>query len=224
MLEDFPISSGVLDSKELIRSRFQSQLPLQDFVVLKSFLPGRLAWSIYKEICTSKFSTWCGYSKTGDPDDLESGFIDPNEEWSFVTVHERPLEKIDGLDEFADSFTDPLVLKHLSNLTGLDIESRLSTGSEILTRWRAGHFIAPHTDAGTTDKPTKLVISIALTQNWDESFGGSTHFTWGGKQEVVWPLFNSAVLFRPHTESVHWVQEIACETAPDRYNFTMHFR
>ncbi len=220
-----PLSSQTLKQIEEIRKRFVDVVPLPGFAIVPNFLDPHLASSILDEALTVPYSTWCGYSPTGRPEDLRAHFCEPNEEAFYVTVHQRPTRAVRLLDEVGRAFASPDSLETLRQMTGLPITAMRPFGSEILTRWPPGSFLDKHTDAGPPDKPTLLVISLSLTKEWRQDYGGSTVFQWDGSHGEVetWPVFNTAVLFRAHRGSTHWVNRIEDHASHDRFTFTLHF-
>lgn len=220
-----PIGQQHLTNPEEIRRRFLDSSPLPGFAIIPDFLEASLADSILEEASSVPYATWCGYSPTGRQEDLKAHFCEPNEEAFYVTVHKRPLQPVRRLDEIGKAFAHPEVIAALREITGLPLQAMRPFGSEILTRWTPGSFLNEHTDAGPLSKPTLLVISLSLTRNWHAHFGGSTVFKWDGSSNAVqtWPVFNSAVLFRAHAGSTHWVNKIEEHASDERFTFTLHF-
>lgn len=220
-----PIAKRLLSAPNEVRERFVGDLPLPDFVVVTDFLETHLASEVLREALDAPYATWCGYSLTGKEADLKAHFCEPNDQAFFVTVHQRPTRPIPLLDKIGKSFAQPEVMQALREMTGLPLNEMRPFGSEILTRWTPGSFLNAHTDAGPKERPTQLVISLSLTANWCPDFGGSTMFKWEGSDQSIetWPLFNSAVLFRAHPGSTHWVNRVEDHARSSRFTFTLHF-
>jgi 2-oxoglutarate-Fe(II)-dependent oxygenase superfamily protein len=79
-------------------------------------------------------------------------------------------------------------------------------------------FVEAHTDHVPKQK---LVLSLSLTEQWEESYGGTAVFAWTGLERAVRipPRLNTAVLFVPFSGSFHWVEQIS-KNAPAKRRFT----
>ena len=212
------IAPGVLRNHAAIRRAFESDYPLARFAVIPRFLRSEWLNEISRQCQQARYSTYCDYSTPLEPDVVRGGFCQPNERDLYVSIHQRPLERLPALVQLRELFQKRETLQFLSALTGL----RLTTVMEpdVLISWQPGAFLEPHTDYGR-ENPGKIVLSLSLTRRWHSSYGGATVFAWKGAGRAVrlQPRLNTAVLFAPWSGSLHWVEQIA-PRAPERHRFT----
>jgi 2OG-Fe(II) oxygenase superfamily len=212
-----PISTTVLQHQDDVREAFRSRDPLPEFVVIPNFLRKTILDDVSKGCESGKYSTYCSYVHPLDCHDVKSGFCEPNEKDLYVTIHHRPTHPIIAIQRLEDCFKSEDAIGALSALTGRRLSGFYHS---VLICWGRGAFIAPHNDYDP-NCPAQLVLSLTLTKLWRPSYGGMTIFAWVDADRAVRfrPRLNTAVLFAPHSGSVHWVEQIS-DRAPPRRRFT----
>lgn len=218
-ISTLPINPSLLGYLRALRALFQSEFPLPGFVVIPDFLTAEALSNALEGCHSAEYATFCGYSPTGDPRDIRAEFCEPREDYTYATIHERPVSEIPQLTRLYEAFATAETRRVLAEMTG--IELREIGFPSVLTCWGPWSFLEPHTDAGTPSRPTRLVVSLSLTERWDPRHGGATTFWWTGspRSVTIQPQLNTAVLFAPHPGSFHWVEQIAGD-APPRSRFT----
>jgi Rps23 Pro-64 3,4-dihydroxylase Tpa1-like proline 4-hydroxylase len=110
----------------------------------------------------------------------------------------------------------------LSEMTGLEITTLKTM---FLSRYRAGHFLSPHSDKGNG----KIAFVINLTKNWLPQYGGNLHFLSEDRTKIIetWtPAFNNMVIFHvppEHEKDVgmpHFVGHVNPQIKFSRYAIT----
>ncbi len=210
---------SVLARTDALRARFQEAEPLPGFLVLEQLLEPGVVATLRAACLEQEYATWCVGAPEGRPQELRSGFGEPDEEHLYVTVHQRAVKPSPALLAVRERMGSPEVLETLRQLTGLEL-SRLGL-PDVLSCWDAYSFIEPHTDVAVPGHPPRLVISLSLTEGWRPAFGGRTTFAWANSARAVTlePRLNQAVLFTPFDGSLHWVEQVSAE-APSRTRFT----
>jgi hypothetical protein len=89
--------------------------------------------------------------------------------------------------------------------------------SMFVSRYRSGHFLAPHLDKNNG----KLAFVINLSRNWFPKYGGNLHFLNDNRTEILHtltPTFNNLVLFEVPPEGIpHYVSHVAPNVKNTRY-------
>jgi Rps23 Pro-64 3,4-dihydroxylase Tpa1-like proline 4-hydroxylase len=110
----------------------------------------------------------------------------------------------------------------LSDITGLEIKTLKTM---FLSRYRAGHFLSPHSDKGNG----KIAFVINLSKNWLPQYGGCLHFLSEDRSKIIetWtPAFNNMVIFYvpPEHETdlgmPHYVGHVSPQVKYSRYAIT----
>ena len=211
-----PISRSVLRRLSVHCETFQSDYPLPNFNVIPNFLASELVRGVLPACQTARYRTFCGYSHPNSTV-VKSHFCDPNEEDTYITVHERPIHIIKALNRLHALFKKQETVDALSALTGLTLTN---VGLHVLTSWQPGSFLELHTDYDSRGA-ARLILSLSLTRRWRSEYGGTAVYAWKGLNRSVriTPHCNTAVLFVPFSGSNHWVEQVSPH-APHRQRFT----
>lgn len=217
------VRSAVVRRRDEIRRAFTSDTPLPQFVVVPRFLSESIAEDVAGICQSAPYSTYCAYTPAPDSGAVYAGFCEPDEQNYYVTIHERPRMAVAQLELLESAFDAPELIMLLAELTGIDV-TRLVRPA-VVSCWGAGSFFEPHTDHDP-HRGVRLVVSLSLTTDWKQVYGGTTVYAWRGGDAVVRvkPRFNQAVLFAPSPRSVHWVEQIAaCAPGHRRFTWTASF-
>jgi Rps23 Pro-64 3,4-dihydroxylase Tpa1-like proline 4-hydroxylase len=144
-------------------------------------------------------------------------------DYTYVTIHQRPRVPVPALETLKSEFEAPATLEALREMTGVEVTEMAF--APVLTAWGRGTFLEAHTDAGPKTRPTRLVISVSLTEAWSSDYGGTTVWAWTNEEPLrLVPTSNQAVLFAPSERTRHWVEPVASH-APERarYTWTLYF-
>ncbi len=171
-----------------------------------------------------RFAPWYCYLAGGKRIDC---FGVPPADLDCLAVDFRPVaprEDAPFFEAIASRFSGDRNKQFFSDISGVDLSGTDATW--MLISWRPTTFTVPHTDQ-VPGRPTRLVVSLSLTADWHESFGGITHFRWEGRNDAytVYPRANDAIVFRPFPGSLHWVEPISLAApANKRYSLTILYR
>jgi 2OG-Fe(II) oxygenase superfamily len=218
----WPLRMSLFEELATLRARFLAHDPFPSFVLIQRFLDVGALKAPLRQLEAAAFKTYCGWSNHADGRELHAGFRELDEAGFFVTVHQRPVVPVPGLDKLADAIGTRACLSLLSQMTGLTL--RLLGRPAVLTSWGPGSFIGRHSDAGPVDNPVQLVLSLSLTRSWLTDYGGTTTYAseTDAQTFTVDPEFNCATIFRPRP---HWVSPVASHGPKrSRYTWTLHFR
>lgn len=221
----WPLSPRIAALHEPIQQLMAAEDTLPGLAILSVLLDTRLTDELADAASAAPFEDYCVWSPTGDGRDLRRGFTRPDPAYAHLSVHQRCRTPLPAFDEAARTLGTPQILKWLSSACGVVLDHL--DPRHVLTRWPAGGFLGPHTDAGGPEVPVSLVLSISLTRKWDRAWGGATVFSWEGsdRRVVSWPQLGQVALFRPHPGSLHWVERIHPDApSQTRHTWTLHYR
>ena len=220
-----PLASHVSDRLARLALQFAQPDPLPGLVVVPDFLSPAALQLALTAADTAELDTFCGHADPQDPGNLRNEFFKPVPDRVYCTIHQRPRKRSAAMKSLHAAFCAPPMLEQMRQLSGEPIGD--SNHGSVLTAWGPWSFLREHCDFGDPQQPNLLVVSLSLTCEWSPEFGGMTGFAWNGRPPVlrVAPTLNTAVVFRPHKGSIHWVEQIA-GTAPrrQRYTWTMEYR
>ncbi|YCI07041.1 hypothetical protein M1D34_31855 (plasmid) [Ensifer sp. D2-11] len=219
MIKPRAISQSLWDARHQLRERFQTGAALRSFALAENFLDAKVLASIRQFAITSPMEHYGVHSPDPYGSTLEKGFGEPIPDRYYLTTHMRLRPPNTVPKELNDVVAGKDMLEFLGEVLGEELSGFEFPGT--LTGWWPGDFIGEHCDEGDEDHPTKLVVSISLTEGWRPEYGGVTHFRWadGDEEITVVPQLNTAMLFAPGPHSVHWVTPVAA-IAPVGRRFT----
>ncbi len=139
-------------------------------------------------------------------------------------VYERYLilEKIrsgdcpDELITYFEGINSSEYVGLMQRITGIDTDVWISADA---SRYRAGHFLAAHTDTAVGDGSPKLVAHVlGLTRHWSSASGGELVFcdNWGRDIRRGEPNFNCLALFRVPRR--HYVRAVSPQAEASRFS------
>ena len=128
--------------------------------------------------------------------------------------------------KMADLFVSKMLMQikielesFIPELTGIQTLENLWIGCQ---RYRAGHFLKPHTDRGQTDYGwRRIAFSLHMTPDWEADWGGQIMYTKKDDPNpitrVISPTFNTLHIFEVNDDEVHHVVPIAAYTKNSRF-------
>jgi hypothetical protein len=213
-----------LTDVDRLRRDFEDDRPMPGLIKLESLLEESTSADAVSACQQVHFVPWYCYLDDGKRVDR---FGVPPDGLDCLAVDFRPAAPADDAPFFeavASRFSEERNRRFFSDITGVDLRGTDATW--MLISWKPHTFTVAHTDQ-VPGRPTRLAISLSLTSEWNESFGGMTYFRWEGRDVAykVCPRANEAIVFRPFPGSWHWVEPIAA-TAPanKRYTLTILYR
>jgi Rps23 Pro-64 3,4-dihydroxylase Tpa1-like proline 4-hydroxylase len=214
-------SEHLIRNASKFRSIFQSaEAKPGNFISVYPFLDMPIAENILCELLSHNFRRWISY--LGEDGKPKSHFQDHLKDVLYITIHRRSEYKIKSIDLIHESLGMPIFCNILQKMTGIEVNEILPFKSSICHLMGPGDFLREHTDFGSPTRRTKLVISLSLCKDWIPQYGGITEFKWDTFVKKT-PIFNEAIIFAPHENSMHCVSPIAMDAPLKRFTMTFHY-